>query len=265
MKHLYLLTALAASLFVFEPYAVSDDGHHHHHHSSAPKKLVEISYTKENPNEPSYEWEKWEYAFRYDNEERVNELMYSYGNYYEYSSIEYTSRAIITGVGNAEDGEYHRGFYHLWNGRPLACTNVSFDGLWPGDEVKLVSDGTPMHFVYNEQGQLIKTVASDGKEVAYTWKDGNLVSIGDEGYAFEYGTEENKIGPLAYAMPLFLRSIYSFVGLDEYIILGISPKNLPTAIISGKEKKTINYTFNKEGYPVKAVSDDGMEYSFFYK
>ena len=111
---------------------------------------------------------------------------------------------------------------------------------------------------------LEKIVSPDGAEVIYTWENGNLISIGDV-YTFEYGTEKNKIGPLAYAMPLILRNISSFVGLDEFIILGISPKNLPTAIIYGKDRISISYKFDKDGYPVKAVSEDAIEYSFIYK
>lgn len=124
-------------------------------------------------------------------------------------------------------------------------------------------------FLYNEEGFLQQLNRENKPWHKYYWEDGNITRItdGDSDDSFiriTYNSTKNNTNIDLTGMPVIETNDTSIFLLRALNLLGKNNKNLiqsATYYDEGQEeeKLTFNYTFDKEGYPVKCDIKGGGE------
>lgn len=232
------------------------------------KYKIEEKQKSTNDDEDDDDWRKWiSYDFQYDNSGRLANFTHMDDNFYEFFKLEYTSLAIVSTSGNndMDAGDYTvTVVYYLNDDKPEFISSAYYTRKkeWSLD----IGAAIPS---YNDKGELTSIQYSSDLIYSYNWKNGNLVSIKDPDnsiISFEYGSAQNKLGPLAYAMPMI--QLYSPMTMEVFVAFGISPKSLPVKVIEQIGNRvtthTLSYKFNSDGYPIEFATDDGDVFELIY-
>ena len=137
-------------------------------------------------------------------------------------------------------------------------------------------------FFYDKHNQLtlVKDTYKDyTKEIAITWKDGNIVRVAMEGAVFNYVYStlpaDNFIGRHTLVSLPYINEVSPILFKEGYY--GAYPKNLiqsyncSQTIIDNGEKEMVNfectntYTFDKDNYVTKVVGSNGYSETFTWK
>ena len=242
------------------------------------KMLTGIKYKIDNKKEQSDndddDWREWVlYDFLYDKDGHLSEFTHTDDNFYEFFKLEYTSMAIVSTSGSNDiDSSDSRQIvvYYLFDDRPEFISAAYYtikDGTYDVREWDLESGSSIT--LYNNKGELTSIRHSSGHTSSFIWKAGNLVTIkksDNSTVTFEYGSAQNKLGPLAFAMPMI--QLYTPLSLEVFITMGINPKNLPVKVIEQNGSQvstyTLSYTFDSDGYPVQVETEEGEILEFNY-